>query len=142
VAYYSLAVHDPKNRDLAEIMRMLAFHMEAVLAAMPEAGPQGVTIVWDTRNTGIKQTDNVFLKEFLNFFRANYPEMMAQMLIAPTGMLQRSVWGVASRFLDERRAARIKMLPAMSDLLDFIDASELLATHGGANPWAFDPNNV
>lgn len=63
-------MHDPKNRDLAEIMRMLAFQMEGVLAAMPEDGPQGITIVWDTRNTGLKNTDNEFLREFLQFFKA------------------------------------------------------------------------
>lgn len=67
---------------------------------------------------------------------------MAQMLIAPTGVLQRSVWKVASAFLDERRAARIKMLPDMKTLLEYIDAAELLATHGGVNAWAFDPNQV
>lgn len=76
------------------------------------------------------------------YTRTQYPEVMAQMLIAPTGVLQRSVWSVASRFLDERRAARIKMLPEMKDLLAYIDASELLATHGGENAWAFDPNQV
>lgn len=70
MAYYSLAVHDPKNRDLAEIMRMLAYQMERVLASMPEEGPQGITIVWDTRNTGLKNTDNEFLREFLQFFKA------------------------------------------------------------------------
>lgn len=67
---------------------------------------------------------------------------MAQMLIAPTGVLQRSVWKVASALLDERRAARIKMLPDMKALLEYIDAAELLATHGGASAWAFDPNQV
>lgn len=67
---------------------------------------------------------------------------MAQMLIAPTGVLQRSVWKVASAFLDERRAARIKMLPDMKALLEYIDAAELLATHGGSSAWAFDPNQV
>lgn len=71
-----------------------------------------------------------------------YPEVMAQMLIAPTGLLQRSVWSVACRFLDERRAARIKMLPDMRGLLDYIDAAELLATHGGQDPWAFNPDDV
>lgn len=67
---------------------------------------------------------------------------MAQMLIAPTGLLQRSVWGVACRFLDERRARRIKMLPDMGGLLDYIDSSELLGTHGGQNAWAFNPEDV
>lgn len=51
-------------------MRMLAYHMERVLATMPEDGPQGITIVWDTRNTGLKNTDNEFLREFLQFFKA------------------------------------------------------------------------
>jgi hypothetical protein len=181
VAYYTLAVHDPKHRDVAEICRMLSFHIERVLT---EDGLQkGITIVWDTRNTGLKNTDNEFLREFLQFFRAQvrererererderivgwvvlsslahnfssidrvhtrfhhkkYPEVMAQMLVAPTGMLQRSVWGVASRFLDERRAARIKLLPDMEGLLQFIDPAELLATHGGLNPWVFDPEQV
>lgn len=77
IAYYSLAVHDPKNRDLAEIMRMLAFQMEGVLAAMPEDGPQGITIVWDTRNTGLKNTDNEFLREFLQFFKAQVSRFLS-----------------------------------------------------------------
>lgn len=63
-------MHDPKNRDLAEIFRMLSYQMERVLASTPEDAPQGITIIWDTRNTGLKNTDNEFLKEFLQFFRA------------------------------------------------------------------------
>lgn len=39
MAYYSLAVHDPKNRDLAEILRMLSYQMERILQAIPEDAP-------------------------------------------------------------------------------------------------------
>ena len=53
VAYYTLSVHDPKNRDLAEIFRMMTFQVEQVLETMPEE-IKGFTIVWDTRNTGMK----------------------------------------------------------------------------------------
>lgn len=85
-----------------------------------------------------QNTDNEFLKEFLNFFRAQYPEVLAQMIIVPVGLLQRSVWNMACRFLDERRASRIKMVAGIEGLLEYVDGQELLSSHGGKNNWAFD----
>ena len=89
-----------------------------------------------------QNNDNEFLREFLTYFRAQYPEVLAHLIVAPVGFFQRSFWNMASKFLDERRASRIKMVADMEGLLEYIDANELLASHGGANPWTFDPNNV
>ena len=50
MAYYTLANHDPKNRDLAEIFRMMTYEIEAALETMDE-DVDGFTIIWDTRNT-------------------------------------------------------------------------------------------
>lgn len=38
-------------------------------------------------------------REFLAFFRAQYPEVLCRMLIAPVGILQRGVWKVACRYV-------------------------------------------
>lgn len=35
VAYYSLACHDPKHRDIAEIMRMMTYQVGLVLSSLP-----------------------------------------------------------------------------------------------------------
>lgn len=64
------------------------------------------------------------------------------MVIAPVGMLQRGVWNMACRFLDERRASRIKMIANLEGLLEYVDGSQLLATHGGKNLWVFNPEAV
>ena len=64
------------------------------------------------------------------------------MIIAPVGVLQRSIWNMFCRFLDERRSSRIKMVPSMESLTDFIAEDQLLATHGGKNPWRHDPSLI
>ncbi len=89
-----------------------------------------------------KNTDSEFLREFLGFFRAQYPEVLAQLLVAPVGLFQRSLWGTFGRFVDERRASRIKMVASMEGLREYIEPDELLASHGGENPWTFDPAQV
>jgi len=89
-----------------------------------------------------QNTDTEFLREFLNFFRAQYPEVLAQLLIAPVGFFQRTMWNTFARFLDERRASRIRMVATMEDLRDYISEKELLTTHGGKNTWHFDPDNA
>lgn len=58
IAYYSLANHDPKNRDLAEIFRMMTYQIEKALENMSN-DVTGFTIVWDTRNTGLKVRKSV-----------------------------------------------------------------------------------
>ena len=89
-----------------------------------------------------QNTDNEFLREFLNFFRAQYPEVLAQLVIAPVGFLQRAMWNTFARFLDERRASRIRMVATMEGLREYVEPEELLASCGGEDAWVFDPSQV
>lgn len=139
VAYYSLAMHDPKNRDLDAIFRAIAYSIEEEIAGMEDSF-KGFTIIWDTRNTTMKNTDNEFLKEFLNFIKNHYPEVMVRMIISPVGLLQRGIWRLCSAFLDERRVARIKMVGDISGLKQFISDENLIAGMGGQDPYRFDPS--
>lgn len=141
VAYYSLAGHDPKSRDLTAIFKSVAYLLDQTLESLDEE-EKGITMVWDTRRTRLRNTDGELMRELLAFFRAQYPELLCRMLVVPVGFVQRGVWRMACRFLDERRAATITMLPRIDSLQKYIDPQQLLATHGGKNPWTFDPSYV
>jgi len=138
VLYFTLAGHDPQQKDMPQILQSLVYVIGQALEKMP-TGVEDLTIVFDTRNTTSKNTDSEFLGELLHLFRDHYPERLHHMLVTPVGFFQRGLWNFLSHFLDHHRVSRVVMVPKIEGLLEYITPEQLLSTHGGKNHWMFDP---
>jgi len=67
-----------------------------------------------------------------------FPETMNRTYMVNVPMTFQVVWAAAKLFMDERTLRKVgffsKAYHATQDLLQFVDASELLSTYGGAGP--------
>ena len=75
-------------------------------------------------------------RELAKILELNFPEALAKACVVPADGLFRGLWGVASRFVDEKTRQKINLLADQRELLRFVPYQELLQSLGGATPTA------
>jgi len=130
VAYFRMAGHDPKNRDLQEILRAIVYQVELKKAELGDREFQVVVII-DRNNVNGSNTDKPLMKEFFDLFAEKYPNKLNKVLVAPANLIFRTFWAGIKFTLAERIRNKVNLLPTQKDLQKFIAAEQLHTSMGG-----------
>ena len=131
VAYFRMAGHDPKNRDLQEILRAIVYQVETKKAELGDREFQVVVII-DRNNVTSANTDKPLMKEFFDLFAEKYPNKLNKVLVAPAHLIFRTFWAAIRLTLPERIRNKVNLLPAQKDLQKYIASEQLHTTMGGS----------
>jgi hypothetical protein len=134
VAYFRMAGHDPKTRDLQEILRAIVYQVETKKAEMGDREFQVVVII-DRNNVTNANTDKPLMKEFFDLFAEKYPNKLNKVLVAPANLFFRTFWAGIKFTLPERIRNKVSLLAAQKDLQKFISEDQLHTSMGGKNEY-------
>jgi hypothetical protein len=131
VAYFRMTGHNPKNRDLQEILRAIVYQVETKKAELGDREFQVVVII-DRNNVTSANTDKPLMKEFFDLFAEKYPNKLNKVLVAPANLIFRTFWAAIRLTLPERIRNKVNLLPAQKDLQKYIASEQLHTTMGGS----------
>jgi len=129
-------LHDPKDRDLEELGRMVVFNMETALSRMPK-GKTKTTVLINRMNT-THSADMEFMKHFTKIMQDNYPETSCRTIVYPSGIVFYGIWQIAQLFLDPVTRGKVKPVMYLSGVQEFIDNENIPAICGGSDTYEFN----
>ncbi|KAJ1728920.1 phosphatidylinositol transfer protein csr1 [Coemansia sp. BCRC 34490] len=129
-------LHHQKDQSYPQLKRYLIWMMETLrqLLAPPV---ERVCLIMDLTDHSNANMDWPFVKTFLKYLEAYYPECLAICIVYNGPWWFSGVWKLISPLLDPVVAAKVQFAQRPEGLLKFIDASELLETRGGRNKYEF-----
>mmetsp|Transcript_29333 Transcript_29333/g.38577 ORF Transcript_29333/g.38577 Transcript_29333/m.38577 type:complete len:231 (-) Transcript_29333:99-791(-) len=145
VIYARTRFQDKTNRDLDEALNGAVYVLEKAVEAMGEKKQteQGkLVLVMDRTDSTRANLDIELWKRIAHTAQDHYPERLHKVLIVPTTVLFRAVWKVFKWFLDPKTRAKVQVFANAEDLLEYIDASELVADLGGTNRSDFNIDDL
>ena len=130
IAYFRMTGHDPKTRDLQEVLRAIVYTVELKKAELGDREFQVVVII-DRNNVTGSNTDKPLMKEFFDLFAEKYPNKLNKVLVTPANLLFRTFWAGIKFTLAERIRNKVNLLPSQKDLQKFISNEQLHTSMGG-----------
>jgi hypothetical protein len=126
-------------QQIALAVRAAVYWMDEATARSPD-GKVTVVIVRDP--SAPRGGRLAYPRELAKILELNFPEALAKACVVPADGLFRGLWGVASRFVDEKTRQKINLLADQRELLRFVPYQELLQSLGGGNAYRFALGDV
>ena len=129
-------------QQIALAVRAAVYWMDEATQRSPD-GKVTVVIVRDPnapRGGGLNKL--AYPRELAKILELNFPEALAKACVVPADGLFRGLWGVASRFVDEKTRAKINLLADQRELLRVVPYQELLQSLGGGDAYRFALGDV
>ena len=129
-------LHDPSTRILEETQKYILYSFEKAIESVDVNEEKYVTIIWDRTNFTRKNFDLELIKKTYKLL-ANYPELLANVLIINIDLLFWTLFQVTKPFLDDRLKKKVCMSPdntfqaQKKFLLEHIDEDSLWDIYGG-----------
>eukprot|EP01041_Mallomonas_annulata_P010104 gene10104-21052_t len=137
IIYYFTRKQDPKTRKIDEVIRMLVYRMEQAIVKLPDRDGK-ITIVFCRDGSTNANLDIEIIKPVADVFQKNYPERLYTCIVWPSGVVFRSLWSIASVFLDPSTKNKVLPLANKEDLLQYISEEHLLPELGGNSAFQFE----
>ncbi|KAJ2549733.1 phosphatidylinositol transfer protein csr1 [Coemansia sp. RSA 1933] len=137
-------LHHQKDQSYPQLKRYLIWMMET-LRQLLSPPVERVCLIMDLTDHSNANMDWPFVKTFLKFLEAYYPECLAICIVYNGPWWFSGVWKLISPLLDPVVAAKVQFAQKPEALLKFIDARELLEIRGGKDSYVYkyvmpDPN--
>jgi len=129
--------HDPKNRTIDEMAKMVMWWTEQVISRLPDDKSK-YTILLDRSDAGISNQDLEFMRCFSQLFQRLYPERLNRAIVYPSSVVFWTVWNIAKLFLDP--VTRNKVCPCMYfyGVQEWIADEHIPANMGGKSTYEFN----
>jgi hypothetical protein len=139
VIYFRGGLYD-KNKAAPELFVLGAAH--CIDTALSLCNTINVTVLVYTGHAEggpNAPADMNFIKAFVAVLSDNYPERLKRLILYPFPWWGRTIWSVASMFVDKRTQEKVVLLPGdgtntpPKELYDYVDPREIPAVCGGVD---------
>jgi len=132
-------LHNPNDRDLEELGRMVIFVFECAIKQLP-SNMNKVTVLLDRTNAH-NGADIEFMKHFTNIMQNNYPERLYRTIVYPSGFIFYGIWQLVQMFLDPVTREKVKPVMYLSGVQEYIADEYIPSEMGGASTYKFSPSD-
>ncbi|KAJ2611572.1 phosphatidylinositol transfer protein csr1 [Coemansia sp. RSA 1365] len=129
--------HHQKDQSYPQLKRYLIWMMET-LRQLLSTPVERVCLVMDLTDHSNTNMDWPFVKTFIKFLEAYYPECLGICIVYNGPWWFSGVWKLISPLLDPVVASKVQFAQKPEALLKFIDANELLASRGGKDTYEYE----
>ncbi|KAJ1666851.1 phosphatidylinositol transfer protein csr1 [Coemansia sp. RSA 1813] len=129
-------LHHQKDQSYPQLKRYLIWMMET-LRQLLSPPVERVCLIMDLTDHSNANMDWPFVKTFLKFLEAYYPECLGICIVYNGPWWFSGVWKLISPLLDPVVAAKVQFAQKPEGLLKFIDAKELLEIRGGKDKYVY-----
>ncbi|KAJ2774866.1 phosphatidylinositol transfer protein csr1 [Coemansia nantahalensis] len=137
VVWSGSCLHHQKDQSYPQLKRYLIWMMET-LRQLLHTPIERVCLIMDLTDHSNANMDWPFVKTFIKFLEAYYPECLGICIVYNGPWWFSGVWKLISPLLDPVVAAKVQFVQRPEGLLRFIAADELLATRGGKNEYKYE----
>ncbi|KAJ2451070.1 phosphatidylinositol transfer protein csr1 [Coemansia sp. RSA 2336] len=130
-------LHHQKDQSYPQLKRYLIWMMET-LRQLLFTPIERVCLIMDLTDHSNANMDWPFVKTFIKFLEAYYPECLGICIVYNGPWWFSGVWKLISPLLDPVVASKVQFAQKPEGLLKFIDEAELLAIRGGKDKYAFE----
>ncbi|KAJ2155992.1 phosphatidylinositol transfer protein csr1 [Coemansia sp. RSA 552] len=130
-------LHHQKDQSYPQLKRYLIWMMES-LRQLLYTPVERVCLIMDLTDHSNANMDWPFVKTFIKFLEAYYPECLGICIVYNGPWWFSGVWKLISPLLDPVVASKVQFAQNPKGLLRFIDEDELLAIRGGKNKYKFE----
>ncbi|KAJ2082133.1 phosphatidylinositol transfer protein csr1 [Coemansia sp. RSA 988] len=129
--------HHQKDQSYPQLKRYLIWMMET-LRQLLSTPVERVCLVMDLTDHSNTNMDWPFVKTFIKFLEAYYPECLGICIVYNGPWWFSGVWKLISPLLDPVVASKVQFAQKPEALLKFIDANELLTSRGGNDTYEYE----
>ncbi|KAJ2851666.1 phosphatidylinositol transfer protein csr1 [Coemansia erecta] len=129
-------LHHQKDQSYPQLKRYLIWMMET-LRQLLTPPIERVCLIMDLTDHSNANMDWPFVKTFLKFLEAYYPECLGICIVYNGPWWFSGVWKLISPLLDPVVASKVQFAQKPEGLLKFIDEKQLLQSRGGKNAYKF-----
>ncbi|KAI8322994.1 CRAL/TRIO domain-containing protein [Martensiomyces pterosporus] len=130
-------LHHQKDQSYPQLKRYLIWMMET-LRQLLSPPIERVCLIMDLTDHSNANMDWPFVKTFLKFLEAYYPECLGICIVYNGPWWFSGVWKLISPLLDPVVASKIQFAQKPEGLMKFIDEKELLEIRGGKDKYAYE----
>ncbi|KAJ2003485.1 phosphatidylinositol transfer protein csr1 [Coemansia thaxteri] len=137
IIWSSSCLHHQKDQSYPQLKRYLIWMMETLrqLLAPPI---ERVCLIMDLTDHSNANMDWPFVKTFLKFLEAYYPECLGICIVYNGPWWFSGVWKLISPLLDPVVASKVQFAQKPEGLLKFINEDELLEMRGGKDAYTYE----
>ncbi|KAJ2724024.1 phosphatidylinositol transfer protein csr1 [Coemansia sp. Benny D115] len=129
-------LHHQKDQSYPQLKRYLIWMMETLRTLL--APPiERVCLIMDLTDHTNANMDWPFVKTFLKFLEAYYPECLGICIVYNGPWWFSGVWKLISPLLDPVVASKVQFAQKPEGLLKFIDEKQLLQSRGGLDQYTY-----
>ncbi|KAJ2781559.1 phosphatidylinositol transfer protein csr1 [Coemansia javaensis] len=136
VVWSGSCLHHQKDQSYPQLKRYLIWMMET-LRHILSTPVERVCLIMDLTDHSNANMDWPFVKTFIKFLEAYYPECLGICIVYNGPWWFSGVWKLIRPLLDPVVASKVQFVQKPEGLLRFIEAEELLAARGGKDPYAY-----
>ncbi|KAJ1802950.1 phosphatidylinositol transfer protein csr1 [Coemansia sp. RSA 2599] len=129
-------LHHQKDQSYPQLKRYMIWMMET-LRQLLTPPIERVCLIMDLTDHSNANMDWPFVKTFLKFLEAYYPECLGICIVYNGPWWFSGVWKLISPLLDPVVASKVQFAQKPEGLLKFIDEKQLLQSRGGKNAYKF-----
>ncbi|KAI9466514.1 phosphatidylinositol transfer protein csr1 [Coemansia sp. RSA 989] len=130
-------LHHQKDQSYPQLKRYLIWMMET-LRQLLFTPIERVCLIMDLTDHSNANMDWPFVKTFIKFLEAYYPECLGICIVYNGPWWFSGVWKLISPLLDPVVASKVQFAQKPEGLLKFIDEKELLAIRGGKDKYVYE----
>ncbi|KAJ1862995.1 phosphatidylinositol transfer protein csr1 [Coemansia sp. RSA 2703] len=130
-------LHHQKDQSYPQLKRYLIWMMET-LRQLLSPPIERVCLIMDLTDHSNANMDWPFVKTFLKFLEAYYPECLGICIVYNGPWWFSGVWKLISPLLDPVVASKVQFAQKPESLFKFIDEKQLLQSRGGKNKYKFE----
>ncbi|KAJ1458791.1 CRAL-TRIO domain-containing protein [Pelagophyceae sp. CCMP2097] len=125
--------------QIALAVRAAVFWMDVATAASPDGK---VTVVICRNPQAAHRPSLAYPRQLAKILELNFPESLHKAVIWPCDVGFKTLWGIASRFVDAKTRNKIALVTDAPEITKFVPRAELLTFLGGANRYQFQLSHV
>ncbi|KAJ2681999.1 phosphatidylinositol transfer protein csr1, partial [Coemansia spiralis] len=137
VVWSGSCLHHQKDQSYPQLKRYLIWMMET-LRQLLRTPIERVCLIMDLTDHSNANMDWPFVKTFIKFLEAYYPECLGICIVYNGPWWFSGVWKLISPLLDPVVASKVQFVQKPEGLLRFIADDELLAIRGGKDQYKYE----
>ncbi|KAB7498110.1 Motile sperm domain-containing protein 2 [Armadillidium nasatum] len=124
------------NKDAVDIEKLKTFLIYWVERLEREEKGKFITVVFDMKDTGLRNMDMVFVQYFINLFKFYYPWILNYILVFEMPWILNAMWKIIKGWLPPKSVDKIKFVDKKS-VITYVTQDQLLPEWGGTIPFTF-----
>ncbi|KAA0191564.1 hypothetical protein HAZT_HAZT005225, partial [Hyalella azteca] len=130
---FSVSKHTKGVHDMDDMKKLLIYWLERL--EREEYG-KWISVVFDMRDTGMKNMDMEFIQYMIHLFKCYYPWILNNIIVLEMPWLLNAMWTIIKGWLPPKSIAKIKFVKK-NTILEYVSKEQCLVGWGGTDDFQF-----